>query len=125
MLSKHFYMLSPVVFPVKKILFHLPDKSLLKMSKQKLHSPLLVKYQNSVYDITNFAKKHPGGTNILLDVHNKDITNILHNVQPHSDAAFHLLNEYKLKDETTNFTITDKDDDSLEVCTMYIQMFSF
>lgn len=68
--------------------------------KGQPNSLLLVKYKNNIYDITDFANKHPGGRNTLIGKNQKDIGFNLHRTPPHSDAALYLLNEYKLGSES-------------------------
>lgn len=43
-------------------------------------------------------KHHPGGTNSLLSKGNKEIANLM-NAYNHSDYAYYLLSQYKVKGE--------------------------
>lgn len=55
-------------------------------------------YKGSVYDITNFLEKHPGGAELILDKAGKDITDLFEddNFHNHSSAAHNLLRNYKI-----------------------------
>lgn len=67
--------------------------------------PFLVYYRDGVYDLTNFAHKHPGGRNTLSGLENRDIGKRMQSVPPHSDAAMYLMKEYQVaknKDQNNN-----------------------
>uniref|UniRef100_A0A6G3MF53 Fatty acid 2-hydroxylase (Trinotate prediction) n=1 Tax=Henneguya salminicola TaxID=69463 RepID=A0A6G3MF53_HENSL len=55
-------------------------------------------YKNSVYDITDFIEKHPGGSKILKSYLGQDITDVMSDasIHSHSNYAFHILEEYKI-----------------------------
>lgn len=59
-------------------------------------SPFLVYYDQGVYDLTDFAHKHPGGRNTLSGLHNRDIAKRLQAAPPHSPAAMYLMQEYRV-----------------------------
>jgi len=69
----------------------------------------IVKYQNELYDITNFIPKHPGGINTLLGNNKKNIDKKFENVR-HSSAAKYLLEGFKIRDKSIN----PKFDESME-----------
>lgn len=56
---------------------------------------LIVKYRDDNYDITEFARKHPGGANTLIGYNRKNIDKIFESVE-HSPSAEYLLNDFKL-----------------------------
>lgn len=67
--------------------------------------PFLVFYRDGVYDLTDFAHKHPGGRNTLSGLENRDIGKRMQSVPPHSDAAMYLMKEYQVaknKDQNNN-----------------------
>lgn len=53
-------------------------------------------FKNRVYDLTGFARDHPGGSDVLLQFAGTDVTDILsdESLHVHSDAAYELLDEY-------------------------------
>ncbi|XP_035902662.1 dihydroceramide fatty acyl 2-hydroxylase FAH2 [Anopheles stephensi] len=59
--------------------------------------PLIVKYKNKWYDLTEFAHKHPGGKNSLTGLHNKDMEERFDRAPGHSQAAQYLMKEYQVK----------------------------
>lgn len=66
-------------------------------------SDFLVKYKNETYNLKRFLHKHPGGVNTLGPLRNCDLTKILSQAPPHSDAAFYLMKEYRIdKDQNNN-----------------------
>ncbi|XP_022905799.1 uncharacterized protein [Onthophagus taurus] len=70
-----------------------------------------VKYTGKTYDIQDFLKNHPGGSNYVDAFRDKDVTQkMLDN--HHSKAAFYLLREYKLggRDEIKNEHTEDLED---------------
>ena len=57
---------------------------------------IIVQFKGSQYDITNFAKKHPGGKNILIENNGNDIEKLMIE-NDHSKNAYKLLEKYLLK----------------------------
>ena len=39
---------------------------------------MIIYYKNKTYDISGFVEKHPGGSHVLKNVHNQDITSLVH-----------------------------------------------
>ena len=62
----------------------------------------LVRYENHLYDISDFMKKHPGGINTLGCMHNMDIDYKFENAPPHSAAAKYLMKEYRVRSTNNN-----------------------
>ncbi|XP_059622480.1 uncharacterized protein LOC132265729 [Phlebotomus argentipes] len=59
--------------------------------------PLIIKYRNELYDISEFAHKHPGGIGTLGGLgQNADITQRFATMPPHSAAAKYLMKEYRV-----------------------------
>jgi 4-hydroxysphinganine ceramide fatty acyl 2-hydroxylase len=65
--------------------------------------PLLINFNNKLYDIRNFASKHPGGRKVLekvagnkIDKFMKGEERIMGVKHEHSDAAFEMLERYSL-----------------------------
>lgn len=69
-----------------------------------MNKPLLVSLNEKFYDVTEFAKKHPGGEKVLRKVAGGDIEHfmngskrILNIKHQHSDAAYNMLKRYSLE----------------------------
>lgn len=60
------------------------------------NQPFLVYYDQGVYDLTDFAHKHPGGRNTLDGLRNRDIAKRMQSAPPHSEAAMYLMREYRV-----------------------------
>lgn len=65
--------------------------------------PLLVKFNNKLYDIKKFASKHPGGRKVLEKVAGSKIDKFMKGEErimgvrhEHSEAAFEMLERYSL-----------------------------
>ncbi|XP_055630429.1 uncharacterized protein LOC129771111 [Toxorhynchites rutilus septentrionalis] len=65
-------------------------------------SPLLVRYKDATYDLTDFAHKHPGGVNTLKGLHNRDMQERFDKAPGHSSSAKYLMREYKICDKNNN-----------------------
>lgn len=74
-----------------------------EMTKRKIDSPrrsvdenrIILKYKNADYDVTDFLKKHPGGSSVLIKNNNKDIDQLMVD-NNHSKAAYTILEKYKV-----------------------------
>ncbi|XP_058832892.1 uncharacterized protein LOC131690844 [Topomyia yanbarensis] len=64
--------------------------------------PLVVRYKNAVYDLSEFAHKHPGGLNTLKGLHDQDMQERFEKAPGHSSAAKYLMKEYKICDKNNN-----------------------
>lgn len=63
----------------------------------------LVRYKNDTFDLRRFLHKHPGGIGTLSALRNRDLTQIMSKDPVHSEAAFYLMKEYKVRvDENNN-----------------------
>lgn len=80
----------------------------------------IVEYKNELYDVTEFILKHPGGVNTIIGYNHKNIDEKFENID-HSPAARYLLNDYKLKNNPSDFN--KNLDDSLEVRRWYLRNF--
>ena len=51
-----------------------------------------------VFDVTDFLTRHPGGRDVLLGSIGKDVTETMSDpdIHKHSDAAYGLMNKYKI-----------------------------
>lgn len=58
-------------------------------------TPLIVTYHGEKYNLTEFAKHHPGGKAILYENNGKCIDDVMA-VHKHSKHALQLMNKYKL-----------------------------
>ncbi|XP_057325321.1 fatty acid 2-hydroxylase [Microplitis mediator] len=57
-----------------------------------------VKYQEESYEIINFLKHHPGGRETLKNYKGLALDNVFEEIK-HSEAAFHLFNEFKVNNK--------------------------
>lgn len=73
---------------------------------------LIVEYNKSSYNISDFISKHPGGVNTLRNLKNQAIDEKLLKYQ-HSESALNLLNQYKIGADKTN---------ELEVKSLYLKI---
>ncbi|KAI8089129.1 uncharacterized protein BX664DRAFT_332253 [Halteromyces radiatus] len=73
-------------------------------------------YKGKVYDVTPFAKDHPGGQDIFLQFAGADVSSILSDisVHEHSDSAYDLLEEYCIGVLSTTTTKVLEDTTSLQ-----------
>lgn len=85
---------------------------------QVIRDKLLVRYKNEMFDLTQFAHKHPGGKNTLNAVHNSDIDFKFETAIPHSPAAKYLLKEYRVSNtsQMNNNYIDDNKDNKCKNC---------
>ncbi|CAK82123.1 unnamed protein product (macronuclear) [Paramecium tetraurelia] len=65
--------------------------------EQQASNRLLYVYRNSVYDLTDFADRHPGGRAALNIYKGRDLENIFFNssIHKHSTHALQVLQQYK------------------------------
>ncbi len=59
---------------------------------------VFVMHDNAWYDVADFLKTHPGGTELILVNQNKDVTDTMQSRVPHkhSVAAYELLAKYRV-----------------------------
>lgn len=72
-----------------------PRNQVIRSNTNMIPEKIIVTFRGSLYDITNFVKKHPGGKNILLENNGKDIEYLMIG-NGHSDYAYKLLEKYKI-----------------------------
>lgn len=77
----------------------------------KSSAKMYVRYRNETYDISEFMKKHPGGSNTLNGMLHANIDYKFDTGMPHSPAAKYLMREYKVSTNTNDY---DDDDDENE-----------
>ncbi|XP_031772416.1 LOW QUALITY PROTEIN: fatty acid 2-hydroxylase [Apis florea] len=73
-------------------------KRIVEQIDDKHDNNFIVTYQNHSYDIHDFLSYHPGGKKILSCFKNRSLDKAFKE-NPHSQAAFHLLEDYILKNE--------------------------
>lgn len=56
---------------------------------------ITIKFKGDEYDITEFAKEHPGGKSILLKNNGKEIEQLMKEFG-HSDDAYKLMTKFKI-----------------------------
>ncbi|XP_017756367.1 PREDICTED: fatty acid 2-hydroxylase [Eufriesea mexicana] len=66
----------------------------------KNSNEFLIKYQNQLYNIHDFLSYHPGGKKVLNYFKNRSLDKVFEE-NPHSKAAFHLLEEFTVKNQET------------------------
>lgn len=59
---------------------------------------IIVYYEGNKYDLTRFAKRHPGGKDALLQYNGKDVKDILEETG-HSDNAYKILSRCLCKND--------------------------
>ena len=69
------------------------NESNLKKAKS-VKRKIVVLYNGEPHDITEFAKKHPGGKAILVENMGKEVSQLMADIG-HSEHAYELLNTYK------------------------------
>ncbi|ORE12085.1 Inositolphosphorylceramide-B hydroxylase [Rhizopus microsporus var. microsporus] len=69
-----------------------------EVAKHNSSKSLWVVFNDRVYDITEFAKDHPGGDDFLLQFAGKDITEVMSDkdYHEHSEASFEILQDYMI-----------------------------
>ncbi|XP_057325328.1 fatty acid 2-hydroxylase [Microplitis mediator] len=60
----------------------------------------VVKYQGKTFEISDFLKHHPGGRQTLKAYKGLALDNVFKDIK-HSEAAFHLFNEFKVNNENS------------------------
>lgn len=61
-----------------------------EVGKHNKESDIWVVYNGQVYDVTKFLDEHPGGSEVLLDLAGKDVTEEFNDIG-HSDEAHEIL----------------------------------
>ena len=71
-----------------------------EVAKHKSKESLWVVNQGKVYDVTDFARRHPGGEEILLEHAGQNVSEIMSSIDPHqhSSAAYQILEKYYVGD---------------------------
>ncbi|KAG5508306.1 hypothetical protein JIQ42_08228 [Leishmania sp. Namibia] len=62
-------------------------------------APCVYMYKGSVYDATEFSNVHPGGAQLMLKYHGKDVTQVFHdeyNFHAHTKSALNILLQYRV-----------------------------
>ena len=73
-----------------------------------------VKYRGNVYEISEFLKKHPGGSKVFKPFKSLSLDDVMI-MNPHSEAAFHILEQFVKENR--------EDYDSIEVKIEFDQFF--
>ena len=56
---------------------------------------IIIKIDNYLFDVTEYANNHPGGYNILKKYNNKDVTEEFNSIKGHCDSyVYELLDKY-------------------------------
>jgi Cytochrome b5-like Heme/Steroid binding domain len=66
-------------------------------TSSEIDQPCLFKIHNKTYDLTAWAKAHPGGVKVLQKFHNKDATKAFE-AAGHSDMAYQMLRDFEILD---------------------------
>ena len=69
-----------------------------EIGNHNLEDDAWVVVNGSVFDVTKFASIHPGGREFILQYAGQDVTEMMiqEDVHIHSDAAYSLLDTYKV-----------------------------
>ena len=70
-------------------------------ARNGFHQRIHVTRHGKVYDITDFASRHPGGKDILLKHLGQDVDEVMKNseIHNHSKAAYSILDKYYIGPE--------------------------
>lgn len=71
-----------------------------EVSRHNSKDSLWVVNNGKVYDVTEFAQRHPGGEEILLEHAGQNVSVIMSSIDPHlhSSAAYQILEKYYIGD---------------------------
>lgn len=69
---------------------------------------IYIKLDDHWFDVTEYAKRHPGGEYIIKNYHLKDSTNAFDNVRGHIDS-YHLLEDLEVTDQDIINTLNQKE----------------
>lgn len=88
----------------------MPCFSDLEVKERVEQGRIIVVNADKVYDVTDFADRHPGGKHYLLDNAGEDVTSRMCDESPHqhTTAAYTILNKYyigQLKNPQVSFSI--------------------
>ncbi|KAK7195241.1 Cytochrome b5-like Heme/Steroid binding domain/Fatty acid hydroxylase superfamily [Novymonas esmeraldas] len=80
-----------------RVVQHQTEK--LQLGKSSAPQPCVYIYRGIVYDVTEFSSAHPGGAQIMLDYHGKDVSQVFHdeyNYHAHTTSALNMLLQYRV-----------------------------
>lgn len=64
---------------------------------------IIIKIDDYLFDVTEYANNHPGGYNILKKLNNKDATEEFNSIKGHSDSyVYGLLDKFCIGKDTRN-----------------------
>ncbi len=68
--------------------------------KHKTEQSLWITRDNKVYDVTDFAQRHPGGAAVLCKHAGQDVSHFMSDPvsHTHSKVAYQILNKYYIGD---------------------------
>ena len=71
-----------------------------EVAKHNSKDSLWVVNKGKIYDVTDFAERHPGGEEILLEHAGQNVSEIMSSIDPHqhSSAAYQILAKYYIGD---------------------------
>lgn len=68
---------------------------------------IIIKIDDYLFDVTEYANNHSGGKNILKKLNNKDATEEFNSVKGHSDSyVYGLLDKFCIGKDTRNNSYT-------------------
>ncbi|KAL7561799.1 hypothetical protein ACA910_013337 [Epithemia clementina (nom. ined.)] len=76
--------------------------------EMKVDEECLLEIDGKRYNLTAWAKAHPGGVNVLRKFHNKDASKAFH-VAAHSDAAYAMLKNFLIVDDAKEENLDSSD----------------
>lgn len=71
--------------------------------EKRIEDECLLEIDGQRYNLTTWAKAHPGGVNVLRNFHNKDASHAFH-AAAHSAAAYAMLKDFLVVDHDTDGT---------------------
>jgi len=64
---------------------------------------IIIKIDDYLFDVTEYANNHPGGYNILKKLNNKNATEEFNSIKGHSDSyVYGLLDKFCIGKDTRN-----------------------
>ncbi len=71
-----------------------------EVSKHNTEKSLWITHNNKVYDVTDFAQRHPGGAPVLCKHAGQDVSHFMSDPvsHTHSKVAYQILNKYCIGD---------------------------
>ena len=75
-----------------------------EIARRRGRDALWVTHNGKVYDVTDFADRHPGGRDVVQSHRGRDVTNVMQDAHSHahSNTAYTILNKFYIGDIDRN-----------------------